>query len=150
MGFFGEKLVIKMWMSLVDAGVGGLLAPWQEKRLGRARAEVRHDEMILIAEAERKIISAQKNQDNVISTLSAERQTRLSGPVSFQEPEYPTFDIDLIVDAAAKADAHHRVKRQINLSRAVVLAEEALEFEKHFSSTFRSQKNHFRYDKALY
>ncbi len=37
----GEKLLIKMWETLVERGIGGLLTPWQTIREGRAMNEVR-------------------------------------------------------------------------------------------------------------
>lgn len=37
----GEKLVIKMWESLIDKGVGGVLQPWQERRVGECRLELK-------------------------------------------------------------------------------------------------------------
>lgn len=45
MDFPGEKLAIKMWETLFEKGIGSLLTPWQELREGRARNEVRRNEM---------------------------------------------------------------------------------------------------------
>lgn len=51
----GERLITKMWESLIDKGIGGILAPWQEKRLARARSEIKREEMLIVAKAEREI-----------------------------------------------------------------------------------------------
>ena len=49
----GEKLVIKLWETLAEKGVGSLLSPWQAGRDGRARIEVRRQEILILAQAEK-------------------------------------------------------------------------------------------------
>jgi hypothetical protein len=51
--FPGEKLVVKLWETVAEKGIGSLLAPWQVKREGRARSEVRRDELLMLAQAEK-------------------------------------------------------------------------------------------------
>lgn len=53
MDFPGEKLVIKLWETLAEKGVGSLLSPWQAGREGRARNEVRRQEILMLAQAEK-------------------------------------------------------------------------------------------------
>jgi len=52
MDFPGEKLVIKLWETLAEKGIGSLLSPWQAGREGRARNEVRRHEILMLAQAE--------------------------------------------------------------------------------------------------
>ncbi len=47
----GEKLIIKIWESTFDKGLGGLLSPYQIKHEGKARTEVRKNEMLVLAQA---------------------------------------------------------------------------------------------------
>jgi hypothetical protein len=49
----GEGLIIKMWDSLVDKGIGALLKPWQTRRQGSADADVRARELLTLASARR-------------------------------------------------------------------------------------------------
>src|SRR5262245_53579934 len=49
----GERLLIKMWGTLLDNGFGGLLRPWQMRREGRAAAQVRRYEILSVAQANR-------------------------------------------------------------------------------------------------
>src|SRR5262245_14054054 len=49
----GEALLIKIWKTAFDNGISGLLSPWQIKRVGKARAEVRQHEILLLAQATR-------------------------------------------------------------------------------------------------
>ena len=51
----GEKLLLRVWDTLIRDGIGGLLSPWQIRREGRARAEVRAEEMARLAQAEQDI-----------------------------------------------------------------------------------------------
>ena len=50
----GEKLLIKLWDSIIDKGIGGLLTPWQILRTSDARIEARRRETLLMADAEQK------------------------------------------------------------------------------------------------
>lgn len=45
----GEQLVMKLWETLAEKGMGKLLTPWQIKREGRARNQVRKEELIMLA-----------------------------------------------------------------------------------------------------
>ena len=48
----GEELLIKLWETLTKDGIGSLASPWQIKREGKAHAEVRRVEMLMLAQAE--------------------------------------------------------------------------------------------------
>jgi hypothetical protein len=54
MEFPGEQLVAKLWDSLVDKGVGGLLTPWSMPRKGRPAIDIKAEEIVAIARAERE------------------------------------------------------------------------------------------------
>lgn len=48
----GERLLIKLWTSLADNGVGGMLRPWQIRRVGRAETMVEVERLVEVARAE--------------------------------------------------------------------------------------------------
>ena len=52
MDLTGEKLIIKLWETIAEKGIVSLLSPWQIKRQGRARNEVRREELLTIAQVE--------------------------------------------------------------------------------------------------
>ena len=58
----GEQLLIKMWDTLVKEGIGSLLTPWQIKREGKANAEVRCAEMLMIAQTEKEVQRIKENK----------------------------------------------------------------------------------------
>jgi hypothetical protein len=64
--FPGERLAIKIWQTVTERGVGGLLSPWQIRRTGKARADVRRIEIQSLAQAHRDeldILAGRKTLD---------------------------------------------------------------------------------------
>ncbi len=53
MDLTGEKSIIKLWETLVEKGIGSLLSPWYIKREGRARIEVRREELLTMLKSSR-------------------------------------------------------------------------------------------------
>jgi hypothetical protein len=51
----GEKLLIKMWETLTEKGIGSLLEPWHKSRISKVELEAKRNEIIILAEAERKV-----------------------------------------------------------------------------------------------
>src|SRR4051812_1141964 len=51
----GEKLVTRLWDTVADKGIGGLLKPWQIRREGRAHIDVRRQELLVLAQATKDV-----------------------------------------------------------------------------------------------
>lgn len=49
----GEKLVARLWETVMEKGVGALFRPWQIRREGRASIDVRREELLALAQAEK-------------------------------------------------------------------------------------------------
>lgn len=125
MGIPGEKLLIKMWESITDKGIGSLLKPWQIRREGRAVIDVRRDELLALAQAEedaaairsgRKILSANgqlldKSTENAVLLPSNTSEAILLP------------NLEQIADRNIHAEA---IRREISISKAVLHAEEEL------------------------
>lgn len=128
----GEKLAIKIWETLTEKGIGGLLTPWQIRREGRAQADVRRHEKLILAQAEkdaqdilagRKALNASGRQLEILDGVSS--------PVAggaICEPTKALLDQrdpspDLLRIAAAKFSARE-VQRFVNLQRIALQAEE--------------------------
>ena len=43
MEFPGEKLVIRLWETVTEKGIGSWLRPWQNRREGRAQIDVQQE-----------------------------------------------------------------------------------------------------------
>lgn len=130
MEFFGEKLVIKMWDSIIDRGVGGLLGPWQTKRMGQAETEVRKNELLMIADTENQIAIARKRTTPLFYT--AIKQIGSNGEAELLRSNFdvlPNIDLGAVIKSVERADALEKVQGEINISRALLIAEKELLFD---------------------
>ncbi len=123
----GEKLVIKLWETLAEKGVGSLLSPWQAGRDGRARIEVRRQEILILAQAEKDAadIRAGKKQLRADGTLllSDFQQTTTHDGVERIEP---TLVVSDAIEYGTRAAANAAARSEINASKAILFAEEQL------------------------
>jgi hypothetical protein len=124
----GEKLLIKLWDSIADKGIGGLLTPWQILRVSDARTKARRSEMLLLADAEKKAeeirqgkvqLKADKSNIGVIP----------SGSIELLDEEKriePKIDIQHILEHADAREKSESIREEINMSKAIIYAEEEL------------------------
>lgn len=126
MEFPGEKLVIKMWETLAEKGIGSALQPWHEKRLGAAKNQVRRNEILMLAEAE-KLAADIKAGKSIPVDISAP----LIGVSSSQKEERiePTISLPDIALTAANIDVSESIRKEVNVSKAVLAAENILSNE---------------------
>jgi hypothetical protein len=118
----GETLLIKLWETLAEKGIGSLLKPWQTRREGQANIDVRRYEMLALADAERQseeIRSGRRILDNSkfvlsLAAIAPETKTQHSGEI------IPLLDV---ASSSAVADA---MRKEINVAKAVMHAEEKL------------------------
>jgi Protein of unknown function (DUF2806) len=130
----GEKLAIKIWETLTEKGIGGLLTPWQMRREGRAQAEVRRHEKLILAQAEKDaqdILAGRKTLDTggkLLEVVEGAEPSPAALPGPVQEPTRALVDQrdptpDLLRAAAAKFSARE-VQRFVNLQRIAIHAED--------------------------
>lgn len=122
----GEKLLIKLWESIADKGIGSLLTPWQKRREGRAAIDVRREELLMLAQAEvdaNEIRSGHKVflPNGRLLSQAAENETVLL-PVTSSEPLLLSKP-EQIADRNNRAEA---IRKEIGLAKAVIHAEEEL------------------------
>lgn len=128
MNFPGEGLLIKLWETLAEKGVGGLLRPWQIKREGSAHLEIRRAEIVGLAAAERdaeEIRSGRRRLREVSSAyflpaLLAEEPSQPESSEEFDEGRTP-------VEISVRALLADTVRREINVAKTVIYAEEQLQ-----------------------
>jgi Protein of unknown function (DUF2806) len=114
----GEKLLLRIWDTLIRDGIGGLLSPWQIRREGRARSAVRAEEMARLAQAEQDIIeirAGRKCVDAKGNIVSASFDNTTTHQHIDRDDIFARSHVEMIV---------RETKRQINLSRIVLAAEE--------------------------
>lgn len=131
----GEKLVISMWETLARGGIGSLLAPWQIRRVGKATAESKAEEMLVLARAQQeanRILSGENRHTIPVlvdfvqsageprlleTTLPLEVEASRNAEVSRLSP------IEDRVQRAARANA---IRQEVNVAYAVLEAEQSI------------------------
>ena len=123
----GEQLIIRLWETLVEKGIGSLLKPWQIKREGLAHIGVRRDEVLALAQAERDakdIRAGRKRLEDFSPDLKFGPSTVI--PPHHEQSVEPTIDLPAVVEASRQQMIGDSVRRQLNVSKAIVHAEECL------------------------
>ncbi|NMF90988.1 DUF2806 domain-containing protein [Aromatoleum petrolei] len=120
----GEKLLIKLWDSIADKGIGSLLKPWQMRREGRTAIDMRREELLVLAQAEVDAEAIRSGQKFLLPDGTVSEQQ--SAPVLL--PSSPTQPLLLpSIDQVAQQNARiEAIRREISLAKVVVFAEQEL------------------------
>lgn len=124
----GEKLTIKLWETLTEKGIGSLLRPWQMRREGRAAIDIRCEEIVRLAQAER---------DAEAITRGEYRLENGSGPKlipcneigteSGTRPASPLASDATLAEIAQQVNVADTIRREVNVAKAILHAEAELE-----------------------
>jgi hypothetical protein len=130
----GEKLVEKMWDTLAEKGVGGLLKPWQTVRVGNAQTEVRRRELLALAQAEAdaaEIKAGKKRlqQNGTLLTVTGNNGANALLLLNSDGRAEPAFDIDQLLLNVTAANVADHVRSEVNVAKTVIMAEEILRQE---------------------
>jgi hypothetical protein len=141
MTFPGEGLIIKLWETLVEKGIGGFLKPWQAKREGLAKLDLRRAELVALADAERDaedILAGRKRLDVVAGryVLPASISQDSTPPLS----TLPPLDPYPIIEISARRLISDGIRRDVNVAKAITHAESELKDDPHETPT-RSMDN---------
>jgi hypothetical protein len=123
--FPGEKLVIKLWETVAEKGIGGLFKPWQMRREGRATIQLKQEELLAIAQAERDADRIRRGEV-VLETCKVPYLLAQTEPA----PESATGDtLDNLrpVQYANSFLISETVRHEANVTRALLHAETSLE-----------------------
>ena len=117
----GEKLVLRLWETVVEKGIGGLLSPWQKRRTERARIAAQREERLALAQAERDIEQIQSGRKR----FTADYQL-VEG-----RPEDETVGQDAASRALASTAGRNlllkQMRAEVNVAKALLHAETELE-----------------------
>lgn len=128
MDFPGEKLVIKLWETLAEKGIGTLLTPWQTIREGRARNEVRYQELVVLAQAEKDAadVRAGRKQLRSDGTLMLTSSETSSNDITKENRNVPILGLPNALNTAITSSADNAARIEINSTKAVIYAEDQL------------------------
>lgn len=122
----GEKLVIRLWETVADKGIGSLLKPWQIRREGRAHIDVRREELLLLAQAEKDAEAIRTGEVRLLSDGKVVEGT-LSQTSAVERGPTPSVPLlPSIAQIAVEAVAAEALRKEINVGRALVQAEAEL------------------------
>jgi hypothetical protein len=119
--FPGEGLLGKVWKTITEGGISGLLSPWQIRRVGKARAEVRAHEILLLAQAKRDaadITAGRKTRDekgNLIDSMPVDAPDLLPPSSTSLHP---------LLEGLRQEQDRRLLERAINITSIIVMAEE--------------------------
>lgn len=124
----GEKLIIKLWETIADKGIGSLLKPWQIRREGRAHLDVKREEMLALAQAEADAAAIRSGQKLLLISGEIVNQPVLEAPTAIHG-NADKFHLALpraieIADQNTKAEA---IRQEVSIAKAVIYAEEELQ-----------------------
>ncbi|WP_409313272.1 DUF2806 domain-containing protein [Pseudomonas putida] len=119
-----------MWETLVEKGVGSLLQPWHTVRMGKAAAEVRRAEILLLAQAERDADDLRAGRKTLnahgrLVGVGYEGETSDESDSGLVRIE-PVISVEQAVAKSAALEAADKVRCEINNSRAIIYAEQEL------------------------
>lgn len=109
-----EKLAIRMWDTVAEKGIGSLFRPWQMRREGKVSIDLKREELLVIAQAER---------DAELIRRGERLPSFLRDAGHSQDESSEHFSFGQLVSATVVADA---VRKEANVARALLHAEEAL------------------------
>lgn len=116
-----EKLIIKLWDTVVDKGICGVLRPAQLRREGLAQSVVARNQILMLAQAEKDaenikngMLISKVEGGNVVLKPNIEKYEPLVDLPSM----YAVIKEDLIIE---------RVQEEINIAKTILKAEKELE-----------------------
>lgn len=126
----GEKLVIKLWETLMKGGVGSLASPWQIKREGKAHSEVRRDEMLMLAQAEMEVDQIKQGKKKL---LPDGKLIELTSPISSYDENIdylgrrePIINFESLSGKLEQQKKAEEIQQEININKTIFLVEEEL------------------------
>lgn len=126
MDFPGEKLVIKLWETLAEKGLGSLLSPWQAGREGRARNEIRRNEILMLAQAETDAADIRSGKKLLRPDGTLLLTSAVDIPHGADERIESTFALSTAVEYGNRAVTAAVARSEINATKAILFAEEQL------------------------
>jgi len=120
MNWPGEQLIIKLWDTLSEKGIGGLLKPWEIRREGIAEVDVRRYELLALAAAEKE---AQLIRSGAKSLRESKYLLSLTSPQYPEQEEVGGVQLPELASRSVIADA---MRKEANVAKAVLQAEAEL------------------------
>lgn len=122
----GEKLVIKLWETLAEKGIGSLLKPWHIGLEGRARNKLRRHEALLLAQTEIDVADIRSGKKQLGSDGTLLLTSSKQNPSGSDKRIEPTLTLSAAINYGNTTAAIMAARSEINATNAILFAEEQL------------------------
>jgi hypothetical protein len=123
----GERLLIKIWQTVTERGIGGLLNPWQMRREGKARADVHRVEMQNLAQGYRDqldILAGRKKLDDRGRLIECKPAEPPNVPASDSRSATDPNQAVPLLERLRKEQDRRLLERAINVTATIAMAED--------------------------
>lgn len=120
----GERLVVKLWETVADKGIGSLLKPWQARRMGRAENEIQSERILMLAQANRDAELIAQGQKTL--SLEGKRLRLMDGHDPSDGATGAPVQFINLAGRASDALVADAIRRDINVTKALLVAEQTL------------------------
>jgi hypothetical protein len=124
MNFPGEKLVIKLWETVAEKGIGSLFKPWQIRREGRASIDLKREELLAIAQAENDAEKIRRGEIKLITSRGVPALIESKTIEVTKLPDNRLIDLEV---SASSGIISETIRKESNVTRALLHAEQVLE-----------------------
>lgn len=126
MGWPGEQLLGKMWVTLAEKGIGGLLKPGQIRREALASIEMERVKLLANAQAQRDAEDIKEGRKSISDFSSSIGFKKAELPVNNALRIEPSLDYELACEVVRDQLVHDSIRKEVNVAKAIIHAEEAL------------------------
>jgi hypothetical protein len=126
-----DKLLEKFWETVTRDGIGSLALPWQTRRQGKANVDARRDELLMLAQTEIDVADIKSGKKTFTENRRLVSLVQHDGTAPVTELNggriEPTFSLEEIQLTSSVNGQARLIQEKINLTKAVLFAEEELE-----------------------
>jgi hypothetical protein len=120
----GEALLIKLWETITERGIGGLLTPWQIRREALAYTQAKQIEIVGLADAEIQANEIRSGRLKLADSPYALALPRAKGRETKHSNE--VLQSRSVAEVATAAIIADTIRREVNVAKAIVFAESTL------------------------
>ncbi|TKJ70439.1 hypothetical protein PspCFBP13508_17960 [Pseudomonas sp. CFBP13508] len=121
----GEKLIIRIWESVADKGIGSIFRPAQIRREGLANIEVRRAEQLALAQMEREIQEI-RNGTRELSDFSLKLPFADERRVKSNLRVEPVINTATLIEKVSLQGMADSLQKEVNITKALIYAEESV------------------------
>ena len=115
----GEQLLIMLWETIADKGIGSLLKPWQKRREGKAEIEIKRQELLVLAQTESDANLIRQGHSRLLPDGTITE-------IKLLETEDEKLSLPYIANVANKNSLADAIRKEVNLSKTIIYAENEL------------------------